>query len=47
LILGTNYQRERHKLAERRKAASAKEPTGPDPVWQLDFSEYETTAGGT
>ena len=47
LILEANYQRERRKLAERRKAAFAKEPTGPNQVWQLDFSEYETTAGGT
>lgn len=47
LLLEANYQRERRKLAERRKAAFAKEPTGPNQVWQLDFSEYETTAGGT
>lgn len=47
LILPANYQRERRKLAERRKAAFAKEPTGPNQVWQLDFSEYETTTGGT
>ena len=47
LILEANYQRERRKLAERRKAAFAKEPTGPNQVWQLDFSEYETTTGGT
>jgi hypothetical protein len=47
LILPAQYQRERRKLAERRKAAFAKEPTGPNQVWQLDFSEYETTAGGT
>jgi transposase InsO family protein len=47
LILEANYQRERRKLAERRKAAFAKEPDGPNQVWQLDFSEYETTMGGT
>ena len=47
LLLEANYQRERRKLAERRKAAFATEPTGPNQVWQLDFSEYETTAGGT
>lgn len=34
-------------VAERRKAAFTKEPTGPNQVWQLDFSEYETTTGGT
>lgn len=47
LILPDKYQRERRKLAERRKAAFAKEPTGPNQVWQLDFSEFETTTGGT
>ena len=47
LILPASYQRERRRLAERRKAAFAKEPTGPNQVWQLDFSEFETTAGGT
>jgi hypothetical protein len=33
-----NYQRERRALAARRKAAFATEPTGPNQVWQLDFS---------
>ena len=47
LILPAHYQRERRQLAERRKAAFAKEPTGPNQVWQLDFSEFETTTGGT
>lgn len=47
LILPAHYQRERRKLAERRKAAFAAEPTGPNQVWQLDFSEFETTTGGT
>ncbi|MGH3430166.1 MAG: IS3 family transposase, partial [Mycobacteriales bacterium] len=37
LILPAEYQRERRKLAERRKAAFAQEPTGPNQVWQLDF----------
>jgi transposase InsO family protein len=46
LILPDQYQRERRRLAERRKAAFAKEPTGPNQVWQLDFSEFETTRGG-
>jgi hypothetical protein len=45
LILPAEYQRERRKLAERRKAAFATETTGPNQVWQLDFSEFETTAG--
>ncbi len=47
LIFPAHYQRDRRRLAERRKAAFAKEPTGPNQVWQLDFSEYETTTGGT
>jgi len=47
LILEANYQRERRRPAERRKAAFATEPTGPNEVWQLDFSEFETTTGGT
>jgi putative transposase len=47
LILPAAYQRERRKLAQRRKAAFAVEPTGPNQVWQLDFSEFETTSGGT
>jgi len=47
LILPADYQRERRKLAERRKAAFANEPIGPNQVWQLDFSEFETTSGGT
>jgi transposase InsO family protein len=47
LILAAEYQRERRRLAERRKAAFAKDPTGPNQVWQLDFSEFETISGGT
>lgn len=47
LLLEANYQRDRRTLAERRKAAFATEPSGPNQVWQLDFSEYETTTGGT
>jgi putative transposase len=47
LLLEATYQRERRQLAARRKAAFATEPTGPNQVWQLDFSEFETTAGGT
>ncbi len=47
LLLEANYQRERRQLAARRKAAFATEPTGPNQVWQLDFSEFETTGGGT
>jgi len=31
---------------ERRKATFADDPTDPNQVWQLDFSEFETTSGG-
>lgn len=47
LILPAEYQRERRKLAQRRRAAFAAEPTAPNQVWQLDFSEFEITTGGT
>ncbi len=45
-MLPAAYQRERRQLAARRKAAFATEPTGANQVWQLDFSEFETTTGG-
>jgi hypothetical protein len=41
LMLPAAYQRKRRKLAERRKAPCVKEPTGPNQVWPLDFSEFE------
>jgi putative transposase len=47
LILPAQYQAERRTPAQRRKAAFAIEPSGPNQVWQLDFSEFETTSGGT
>ncbi|MFE9789641.1 integrase core domain-containing protein [Nocardia salmonicida] len=47
LILPTAYQRERRQLAQRSKAAFAREPMASNQVWQLDFSEFETTTGGT
>src|SRR5690625_4976674 len=47
LILPSNYTQQRRQLAQERRAAFADEPTGPNQVWQLDFSEFETTAGGT
>lgn len=46
LVLLAHYQRERRELAERRRAAFVKEPDGPNQVWQLEVSEYETTTGG-
>lgn len=47
LILPAAYQRERRQLAACGKAAFAQDPTGPNQVWQLDFSEFETATGGT
>ncbi|WP_206443037.1 integrase core domain-containing protein [Candidatus Protofrankia californiensis] len=47
LLQPVDYQGERRELARARKAAFAQAPTGPCQVWQLDFSEYETTSGGT
>jgi len=47
LILAPRYQAERRQLAQARKAAFADPPTAPDHVWQLDFTEVETTTGGT
>jgi len=47
LLLEANYQRERRQLAARRRAAFAVEPTGANQVWQLDFTEFETSSGGT
>lgn len=47
LLLEANYQRERRQLAARRKTAFATEPSEPNQVWQLDFTELETTTGGT
>lgn len=47
LLLKVDYQRERREAARQRKAAFAAPPIGPNQVWQFDFSEYETRAGGT
>jgi putative transposase len=46
LLLTADYQRERRQLTAARKAAFCEPPTGPNQVWQLDFSEFETTRGG-
>jgi transposase InsO family protein len=46
LLQPIDYQGVRRELAKARKAAFADPPTGPNQVWQLDFSEYETTTGG-
>lgn len=46
LLQPIDYQGERRELAKARKAAFADPPVRPNEVWQLDFSEYETTSGG-
>lgn len=46
LLQPVDYQGERRELAKAREAAFAAPPTRPNEVWQLDFSEYETTTGG-
>jgi transposase InsO family protein len=47
LLLPVRYQRERRQLAAERRAAFVTPPARRNRVWQLDFSEFETTAGGT
>jgi transposase InsO family protein len=46
LLQPIDYQGQRRELAKARSAAFAEPPTAPNQVWQLDFSEYETTTGG-
>ena len=41
-----DYQAERRQLAEARRAAFVVPPSGPNQVWQLDFSEFETRHRG-
>lgn len=48
LLLKPDYQRERRRLGlQRRGRIGSAPPTGPNQVWQLDFTEYETPTGGT
>ncbi|HZK50033.1 MAG TPA: integrase core domain-containing protein [Actinomycetota bacterium] len=47
LLQPAGYTRERRQLAAARRAAFTAPPHGPNQVWQLDFSEFETTRGGT
>jgi transposase InsO family protein len=47
LLQPIDYAGQRRELAKARKAAFAEPPVRPNQVWQLDFSEYETTTGGT
>lgn len=46
-VLEANYQAERRQHAEARRAAFVVPPSGPNQVWQLDFTEFETRMGGT
>ena len=46
LLQPVDYQGQRRELAKARKAPFADPPARCNEVWQLDFSEYETTAGG-
>ena len=47
LLLPLRYQRERRAFAAARKAAFAEPPQRRNRVWQMDFTEFETTWGGT
>lgn len=46
-VLPVNYQAQRRQLAQARRAAFVVAPSGPNQVWQLDFSEFETRMGGS
>ena len=47
LLLPQRYQAERRQLARARRAVFLDPPTRRCRVWQSDFSEFETTGGGT
>lgn len=47
LVLPERYQAERRRWAQARKSAFAFVPTRRNRVWQMDFTEFETLAGGT
>src|SRR5690606_22297586 len=46
LLQDRDYTGEVRQWAAARRAAFCDPPTGRNQVWQLDFSEFETTAGG-
>ncbi len=46
-VLAADDTRERRDLAAARRAAFVVPPSGPNEVWQMDFSGYATTQGGT
>ncbi len=47
LLLPARYQAERRQLAVARRALFVEAPTRRNRVWQTDFTEYETSRGGT
>jgi putative transposase len=47
LLLPVRYQAERRQLAKARRAVFVAPPTRRNRIWQTDFSEFETVAGGT
>lgn len=47
LLQPRRYQAERRHLAARRKATFRIAPARRNRVWQADFTEFETSAGGT
>jgi transposase InsO family protein len=47
LLLPVRYLHERRAFAKARKAAFADTPQRRNRVWQMDFTEFETTWGGT
>ena len=47
LLMPVRYQAERRQLAIARRALFVAAPTCRNRVWQTDFTEYETTRGGT
>ena len=47
LLNGRRYPAERRELAKARKQTFQDPPTRRNRVWQTDFSEFETRAGGT
>lgn len=47
LLMPVRYQAERRQLAQARRAIFGEPPERRNRIWQMDFSEYETTAGGT
>ena len=41
-VLSPDYRRARRDLTAARRAAFVVPPSGPNQVWQMDFTEYET-----